>query len=85
MTVDDHSSAGSVKCPPVRVDATVVPEATEQPWADPPVVVRLRATYRCARCHKHCLIPCTLTAEEFRDLARVAPDGGEVAGPVPTE
>jgi len=49
------------------------------------VVVRLRATYRCARCHKHCLIPCTLTAEEFRDLARVAPDGGEVAGPVPTD
>ena len=28
----------------------------------------LRATYCCIMCHKHCRIPCKLTAAEFRQM-----------------
>jgi hypothetical protein len=54
------------------------------PGIDPAAVVRLRQEHRCARCHKHCLVPCRFTAAEFRQLvdgdrAR----GGPAAGPEP--
>lgn len=29
---------------------------------------QLRATYCCTMCHKHCRIPCKLTAAEFRQM-----------------
>jgi len=32
----------------------------------------LRARYRCTMCYKHCLIPCSLTAAEFRMMQQGA-------------
>jgi hypothetical protein len=31
---------------------------------------KLRSMYRCSMCHKHCRIPCKLTAAEFRQMER---------------
>jgi hypothetical protein len=40
----------------------------------------LRARYRCTMCHKHCRIPCRLTAVEFQQL-----QDGTFEGTPPTE
>lgn len=53
----------------------VVAAIEQEGWFDPPEVIELRARYRCTMCHKHCLIPCTLTAAEFRELEREAIEG----------
>ncbi len=43
---------------------------SEHAFAEPPAVVRLRMLHRCLMCHKHCLIPCSLTASEFEQMLR---------------
>ena len=34
----------------------------------------LRETYCCTMCHKHCRIPCKLTAAEFRQMEQAMSD-----------
>lgn len=48
----------------------------------PPTADMLRARYRCRTCHKRCVIPCRLTAEEFGQLAEGAYVGTPPAEPV---
>ena len=46
--------------------------------------VMLRARYRCAQCHKRCLVPCRFTAAEFRQLERRTLAGSPLIDDPPT-
>ena len=62
-------------------DALLMAPRPERGWDESTRAAMLRAQYRCAMCHKRCLVPCRFTAAEFRRMEEDRPVG-ESSDPV---
>ncbi len=56
-------------------DGILMAPRPERGWGESTRAAMLRRQYRCAMCHKNCLIPCRFTASEFREMAEDLPVG----------